>query len=124
MYIAINCEDFFNNGEFTVWEKKKDCPAEQNIIRVTKPCFLEVKFGYHEKIGVFAKRVTKIKEKNIDMMRWQASFCNAPDDFTSQYEEIGDGYRFATYDNLGLPVLCRVIHITNEHLKSATQNIA
>lgn len=116
MYISINCLEFFQKGKFTVHKNKEDCPKGSKIIRVTKPCYIEVKFGYHEKIGVFASKINKIKEKNIDVYKWQATFHNAPDDFSSQYDECDDGYRFITHDNLGLPFLCRAMHITKDHL--------
>lgn len=120
MYIAVNCLDFFRKGEFTIHKDKKDCPQNTKIIKVRKPCYLEVKFGYHESIGVFAPRINKIKEKHFDVYKWNASFCNSPDDISSEYDESEDGYRFITYDNLGLPFLCRTMHISNDMIKQTT----
>ena len=120
MYISVNCLEFFQKGNFTIHNNKKDCPKGTKIIKVRKPCYIEVKFGYHESIGVFAPKIRKIKERDISTYKWQASFCNAPDDFTSEYDEDDNGYRFITHDNLGLPFLCRTMHITKDCLVQTT----
>lgn len=125
MYIAFDCLDFFRKGEFSVHKNKKECPEGMKIVRVSKPCYLEVKFGHHEQIGTFSRQVHKIKENKIDVYKWGASFCNAPDDSSSEYEDDGDdGYRFITFDNLGLPFYCRTIHITKEILNQKKEATA
>ena len=101
------------------WKEKRLQVAKLKNYKCEK-CGKEVKFGYHESIGVFAPKIRKIKEKDISTYKWQASFCNAPDDFTSEYDEDDNGYRFITHDNLGLPFLCRTMHITKDCLVQTT----
>lgn len=119
MYIALKPLDFFDNGNFSIHRKKKDCPPNTSILRITKPCYLEVKFSYDEKTGPYSKEISKFKEKDLNVRKYGASFFNAPDDTSNKFEELKNGYKYFTTDFWGQPRLCRVLKITKEQLKEA-----
>lgn len=115
MFIAFEYMDFYKEGKFQIYKKRKDCPPWQHIVRVSVPCFVEVNFGYHPIVGLYSHKVKTFKEKKLGERKLAASMHNPPDGKELNYVDNGaEGYQYKFTDEIGLPHYCRAIHITED----------
>jgi hypothetical protein len=115
MYLAIDCLDFFKNGNFSLYKYKKDCPSNTVKFKIKSPCFIEIKFIYDKFriIPIFAKQ---FNNKTFCQKDYCLSSLHKSNPTLSRFEELENGYRYHMKDFSGQDVLCRALTISHSDI--------
>ena len=115
MYLAIDCLDFFKNGNFSMYRHKEDCPLNTIKFKIKSPCFIEIKFIYNKFniIPIFAKQFSN---KTFSPHPYSLSSLHKFNPTLSKFEELENGYRYHMKDFSGHDILCRALTISHSDI--------